>query len=217
MSIEDGADEFAGELAETTAVTSPDDDGSGEDELTPRRTRRRRSDAGVKRGTGAPRGRRASSARVSNNLLQFWGIMAAALAPRSPTGAAVLMERGEITCAALVEIAQRHPKMLKALEAMGNVGPVAVVAQTAMEATLAVAMDLGKLPPEHPMAAGLGLTETYLKMHPDYGRYIPENNTEGPQQTAPPAGFIPASDPRHPMYSFSAGSRFAGNPYGVSA
>ena len=207
-------DEFADSLAESAPVTSPDEGDT--DELAPRRTRKRRSDAGQPRKPGAPRGRRASSTRVANNLLQFWGIVAAGLAPRSPTGAAILISRGEMTCAALVEIAQRHPKMLKALEAMGNVGPVAVVAQTAMEVTLAVAMDLGKLPPEHPMAQGLGLTETYMRMHPDYGRYVPPED-ERPQQTQPPVGFIPASDPRHPMYSFAAGSRFAGNPYGVSA
>ena len=68
-------DEFAGELAESAPVTSPDE---SPDELAPRRTRKRRSDAGTTRsGTGAPRGRRASSTRVANNLLQFWGIMAA--------------------------------------------------------------------------------------------------------------------------------------------
>ena len=206
-------DEFADALSEDNAVASPDDEST--DELTPRRTRKRRSDAGVKRtGTGAPRGRRSSQTRIAGNLLQFWGISAAALAPRAPTAAAVLIQRGEITCNALVEIAQKHPAMLKILESMGSIGPVAVVIQTGVEASLAAAMDFGKLPPEHPMAQGLGLTETYIRMHPDYGRLV-DTQDAPPQErrvTQPPPGFIPASDPRHPMYSWAAR-----NPFGVSA
>lgn len=198
-------------------VPSPDD--VEDQDGTPQRTRRRRSDAGVKRGTAGTvtRGRKPNTRKVVDNLLEPWALLAKSMAPKAPTGSAVMLHRGEATCQALVDIASKHPRMMKALESIGTIGPAAVLIQTGVEVFLAVQMDFGRIPVDHPMAYGLGLSQLYHQVHPA-DAYAPLEEEEAPQQTQPPTGFIPASDPRHPMYSFTAGnrrSRFADNPFGV--
>lgn len=206
-----GDTDFASILDDGNAVASPDDVATTDpDELAPRRTRRKRSDAGQPRRSSP--GRKPNSRKLVENLLEPWALIAKSLAPKAPTGAAVMIQRGEVTCTALVDIAQQHPKMLKALENLGKIGPAAVLIQSGVEILIAVQMDFGNLPVEHPMAYGLGLTQLYYQVHPDHGPAQSQGTEQRvPTHTAPPEGFIPASDPRHPMYSFQA------NPFGVPA
>lgn len=213
----DPTPDFDPALLDGFDVVPPSDDAEDQD-AAPQRTRRRRSDAGVKRGTTAAttRGRKPNTRKVVDNLLEPWALLAKSMAPKAPTGSAVMLHRGEVTCQALVDIAAKHPRMMKALESIGTIGPAAVLIQTSVEVFLAVQMDFGRIPVDHPMAYGLGLSQLYHQVHPV--EPYPAYEEDTPTQTQPPAGFIPASDPRHPMYSWTAGnrrSRFADNPFGV--
>jgi hypothetical protein len=93
--------------------------------------------------------------------------VAAAAAFAAPTLACVLIERGETTARALVAIAEDRPKMLAALENVSKVGPVSDLAETIVLAVIAAALDMGRLPIDHPLAVLTGNTARYVKMHPD--------------------------------------------------
>lgn len=189
---------------EEDLTPSPDDLASGEgDAGTRTRTRRRRSDAGKPRTT-AVRGRKTSNAKLAESLMQPWGLVAKSLEPKSPTAAAVMLTRGEVTCDALVTMLEPYPRMRKALENVGKIGPATVILQTGIEIFMAVQLDFGKIPPEHPMAYGLGVSDLHAKVTPPVEQPFATVDGNDIFQTPPPPGFIPASDPRHPMYSFAA-------------
>lgn len=192
---------------------APSSDDTTSTEGTPRtRQRRVRSDKGVPRGsaktgTATRSTSSASSKRLAEDLLDPWAKLAKGLAFTSPTTAAVLIDRGEKTTAALVKIAEKHPRMMKALTNVGQIGPGADIAETLIMVFVALQIDSGRLPPNSPLAAAMGVA----KLHRDMFGDTPEAviNQDGVEFVVaqPPVfnpGKIPGDDPRHPRYSFQA-------------
>jgi len=149
-------------------------------EQTPTRTRKPRSDKGQARG---PRGRAASVKGLAEDLLVPYAMLASGLSFGAPTVAAVMMQRGEKTVDAFLAIAKEHPKMLTALKKASKMGPATELATTVVQIGIAAALDFGKLPPEHPMAVTMGITELYAMVHPpvdvETNGYVPTPSWSG--------------------------------------
>lgn len=205
------AEEFPGlDLAGATFEPLGDEKATSEtpDDSAPKRTRRQRSDAGVPRGsrsTGTTTTRKATTATVQKNIEDLFAKIAIAAAFTSPTASAVLMERGEATSAALIAIAQNHPRMMAALTKASQVGPASDLLQTLVMFGLALQVDTGRLPVEHPLANVTGVTNLYKRTHPVESD---ESGNGHFTRFTPPPGFgsaSPITDPGHPLYSFTAG------------
>lgn len=164
----------------------------------PVRTRKERSDKGKPRGprgsgTGGRPSGAAKSRALADDLLVPYAMMAAGLSMTAPTVAATLIKRGEKTVDALVKIAEKYPRMMKALQAGAKMGPAVELAETGVQVLIAAAVDFGRMPPEHPFAWNLGVTETYAETHPGWSPNIPPqpeppNGAPFPFPTPPPDG-----------------------------
>jgi hypothetical protein len=169
--------------AEFIEDPSPADD-------TPKRTRQARSDKGV------PRSPRTSNKALIEDLLVPYAIIAEGLSLVVPTAAAVLVDRGEKTVGALVKIGTRHPKMLAAMKKASVIGPGTELGTTLFYAVIASALDLGRMPPEHPLSVNTGIGQLYMEMHPDR----PTSPGSGNSMPWPPpqgAAFTPPFVPAH--------------------
>lgn len=196
-------------------------DTSGETPKT--RQRRTRSDAGKPRG---PRGSggsttttgsisKAASNKLADELLDPWAKLAKGLAFTSPTTSAVLIARGEATTSALVRIAEKHPKMLKALQNVGQIGPGSDIAETLVMVAVALQIDSGRMPPTHPIAAAMGVSAIHKEMFGD--TVTTDDGIEFVVASAPATNgteFTPvsygrqqfdAANPQDPRFSFQAG------------
>lgn len=151
----------------------------------------------------ASQGRTPTNSRLAQELLDPLAKIAMALSFTAPTASAVLIERGEKTATALVGIAAGHPKMLAALQRATKVGPAADLVETAIMMAIAVSLDLGRIPPDHPLAGLTGVGALYAAVHPEAQQGGPQYMTEPPPYTTPSGDM---SSPHHPMYSFTAGN-----------
>lgn len=189
------------------------------EESAPRRTRKPRADKGVPRGARTPGGTRrprgTTQAKIAQDLLTPIASIAVALSMTHPTAGAVLLQRGENVANAFVEIASKHPKMLKALQAASDIGPMVTVIETGVAVATAFAVDSGNMAPDTPIAAMLGITELHAQVRGDPHKATngapPDPSANGspppPFAGGPPPmmpGKLP-TDPNHPMYSFRAG------------
>lgn len=139
----------------------------------PKRTRKPRSDKGQPRGTrssGGPRG----TAALADKLLVPWGAVGMGLSQAVPLVGAVWIVRGESSTRALVDLAKTHPKMLAALNKLAIAGPASELAQTGLMLGLALAMEMGRVAPDSPLAqklrfdeAGASMTDAYFSLHPE--------------------------------------------------
>lgn len=129
---------------------------------------------------GRPRVGKARTDALTTKLLDPIAKLAAGIGFAAPTVACVLIERGESTARALVAIAADRPRMLAALENVSKVGPITDLLETALSIAIAASLDMGRIPPEHPLAVLTGNTARYAKMHP-----------EAAQDTRGPAPFPP--------------------------
>lgn len=169
---------------------SPD---TPDDGTEPKRTRRQRSDKGVPRTGGT---RRTTNKQLTEDLLVPWALFAQGAGMMVPTVSAVMLERGEKTVGAFVSIAGKHPAMLAAMKKASVIGPGIEIANTLMQMLVAGAMDLGRIPPEHPMAAMTGVAELYAQVHPDMFEQTAANSMPwGPAQSTPPPGPFTFSNP----------------------
>ena len=138
-----------------------------DEEPTPTRTRKPRSDKGQPRG---PRGsRKVSNGLLAEQLLIPWATISFAASQAVPLVSAVMLERGEVTMKALVEIASGHPKMLNALKRAARVGPASELVQTGAMLLLAIAIETGRVPHDAMIAQKTGLTDLYAQVHPTEG------------------------------------------------
>lgn len=163
--------------------------------------RKNRTDVGGTKTSGS------KNAKLAEQLCDPIAKLATGLAFTMPTAAAVLIARGERTADALVAIAADHPRMLAALNKVAKVGPASDIAETLVMLFIAVNLDLGKLPPEHPIAVVTGVGKLYEQTHPKTAEQT--FNIPPPPDAPfkePPGRVFPLSDPRHPMYSFRAGA-----------
>lgn len=144
----------------------------------PKRTRRQRSDKGM------PRGRAASHKQLVEDLLVPYVMIAEGSALLVPTGSAVLLQRAEKTVTSLVKIGAKNPKTLAAMKKASVIGPTAEIASTVFAFLIASAVDLGRIPPEHPLSLNTGVGQLYMEMHPDR---VPGNNTNS-MPWPPPQG-----------------------------
>ncbi len=176
----------------------------------PKRTRRQRSDAGVPRGprngSGTTATRKTSTNKLAAELVDPIAKIAMGMAFTSPTAASVLITRGENTATALVAIAEKHPRMLAALQKASQIGPASDLVQTAVMLIIAVQVDLGRIDPQHPLAGVTGVTDLYAQSHPVE---VQEDGTGAFGMFQPPPGFGDGppgpNNPGHPFYSFQAG------------
>lgn len=199
----------------------PDLDNPDASTETPPKTRQRRtrSDAGKPRGsrtgTAGPITKAASS-KLADELLDPWAKLAKGLAFTSPTTSAVLIARGEATTTALVRIAEKHPRMLKALQNVGQIGPGSEIAETLVMVAVAMQIDSGRMPANHPIAAAMGVAAIHKEM---FGETVAttEDGIEFVVATSPATEgveFHPVAYGRHqfdpqnpqdPRFSFQAG------------
>lgn len=151
-----------------------------DEEPTPTRTRKPRSDA------GKPRGRRSPSVGLlADQLLIPWGTVALAASQAVPLVSAVMLDRGEATMKALVEIASDHPKMLGALKKAAKAGPASELFQTGAMLLLAAAIETGRVPVDASIAQRTGLTNMYYDVHPDRAPDVEKVNTSAMPFSAP--------------------------------
>lgn len=136
----------------------------------PTRTRKPRSDKGQARGprgaTG-PRmgGRSTSDKKLAEGLLNPWAKAIKAVAYPMPTLAAVMTQQGESTMNALVSLAS--PKMKAALAKAARIGPGADLIESVAMMIIAAAMDIGKVPPNSPLAVLSGVQSFFDYTHPE--------------------------------------------------
>lgn len=177
-------------------VPAPDD--------APTRTRKPRADKGQPRG---PRGgpRASTRGKLATDLLDPLAKLAQGLAFVLPTVSAVIISRGEKVTNALVEIAKDHPKMMAALQRASQIGPASDLVEFGFMMVIAGAMDVGRIPPEHPLGMITGVSHFYHMTHqmPDTQATPGESNNGTGFVMAPPPPLM--NDPRHPVYSFQAG------------
>lgn len=185
------------------------DDDDSEPSDAPTKTRKPRSDAGVKRG---PRGGgtvKVTNTKLATQLADPLAKVAMGIGFTMPTVAAVLVARGEATAQALVDVAAGHPKMLKALGRVSKVGPGTELVQTGIMIVVAAQIDVGRIPPDHPLAIPTGVNDLWAKMHPQAAQQVTEmpnvNLVPPPGYGRTPAQGLTPNDPRHPMYGFAAG------------
>lgn len=188
--------------------------------------RKPRADKGVPRGPrsstrtsggpgpGRPKGSRSSATTdkaIAQGLVELFALLGTAAQFSMPTVGQVLIQRGEPTADALVRAAQGKPRMLAALRKMGSVGPASELLQTVAMVAVAVQLDTGRIPPNHPMAVVTGTGELWLNAHPEPQQGPGEQYVApggGGFNVEPPPGFGPDTfgmgDPANPFYSFRA-------------
>lgn len=132
------------------------------DEDIPVRTRRPRSDAGKTRKPRTPR-----TGPLIEKLLIPWATLTTLASGPLPMTASIMAMRGEPTISALVQMAHGHPKMMAALERVGKVGPASELVQTGTLLLLAIAVETGRLPVDHPISVRSGMADLYQQTHPD--------------------------------------------------
>lgn len=156
----------------TDDIDSPNDiDGA------PKRTRKPRSDKGQPRGTraGGRPTRASTSKRIADDLLQPWAVIAAGCSMTAPTVAGVMIERGEKTVDSIVKIAEKHPRMMKALQKASEVGAFAELFQTGLQMVIAAGMDFGRIPADSPIGVLTGVSDIFAATHPP----MPEQRPNG--------------------------------------
>jgi len=150
----------------------------------PPRTRKPRSDA------GKPRAARRKISGLADQLLVPWATLTLAVSQPLPLVGAVLADRGEATTKALVDLASDHPKMLAALQKAAKAGPASELVQTGAMIVLAAMIEIGRIPPDMPIAQKAGMTDAYYQLHPDRIPDAPDVPAQGmPFNMAPPPGF----------------------------
>lgn len=146
------------------AIIEPAND-APEDEA-PTRTRKPRSDKGKPRSTGGRPSRASSLKKLADDLLEPWAMLAAGASMTMPTLAGVMISRGERTADAIVKIAEKHPRMLKALQKGAEMSAFSELAQTGLQMVIAAGMDFGRIPPDSPMGMMTGVSDIYAQTHP---------------------------------------------------
>lgn len=152
----------------------------GEEDKSTKRTTRR---------TYVPR--KATKRKVAENLLTPWAQLAKGIAFMAPTVSAVLLSRGEKTVDALVDIASEHPRMMAALTKAAQVAPTVELIETGAQVVVALALDTGRMPSDHPVAVLTGVSELYDRVHPDQ----PQTPQNGVQDVPHNNGFAVAEPP----------------------
>lgn len=125
-----------------------------EDDDAPKRTRRRRKPASDDDAT--PRTRAPRNSKLSEELLEGYVSLATDFATVMPTVAGVLIHRAERTVDGIVSLAQGHPRVMKALRTSAKFSKGADVLQTVFLVIVAAAIDIGRIPVDHPILDTLG-------------------------------------------------------------
>lgn len=153
------------------------------------RTRRRRSDAGVPRGTRSGTNTRSTKTvnakQLEQDLLGPIAKLGQAVSFSLPTVGAVLIARGEVTSKAIVSYAQGHPRMLEALAKIGQVGPASEVIETVAMCVIAANLDLRRMTPNHPVAVLTGVSQIHMDI---YGHMYAAQAEAAEADQAPPTG-----------------------------
>lgn len=128
------------------ASLEPDDDA-------PKRTRRRRR---TPSDDDTPRTRAPRNSKLSEELLEGYVSLATDFAAVMPTVSGVLIHRAERTVDGIVSLAQGHPRVMKALRTSAKFSKGADVLQTVFLVLVAAAIDIGRIPVDHPILDTLG-------------------------------------------------------------
>src|SRR5215210_2508997 len=119
------------------ATMEPDED------VTPKRTRRRRTQS--EDGDAPPRTRAPRNSKLNEELLEGYVSLATDFATVMPTVSGVLIHRAERTVDGIVALAQGHPRVMKALRTSAKFSKGADVLQTVFLVLVAAAIDLGRI------------------------------------------------------------------------
>lgn len=119
----------------------------------PKRTRRRKTTSD---DDGTPRTRAPRNAKLSEELLEGYVSLATDFATVMPTVSGVLIHRAERTVDGIVALASGHPRVMKALRTSAKFSKGADVLQTVFLVLVAAAIDIGRIPVDHPILNTLG-------------------------------------------------------------
>lgn len=122
-----------------------------DEDVKPKRTRRRRTT-----DDGEPRTRAPRNSKLSEELLEGYVSLASDFATVMPTVSGVLIHRAERTVDGIVALASGHPRVMKALRTSAKFSKGADVLQTVFLVLVAAAIDLGRISVDHPILDTLG-------------------------------------------------------------
>ena len=129
------------------------------DEEAPKRTRRKRADAGT------PRTRTTSSGKLAKELAEPLALIGTMLAMSAPLPGAVIATRAEVTAQALVKMAETRPGMMNALKRISQVGPAGELLTTLFMVLIAFQVQSERMQPDSMIAQASGITPLWIELN----------------------------------------------------
>jgi hypothetical protein len=157
----------------------------------PKRTRRKRADAGT------PRTRQTGGAKLAKELAEPLVLIGTMLSMSAPLPGAVIATRADVTAAALVKMAETRPGMMNALKRISQVGPAGELLTTLFMVLIAFQVQSERMRPDSMVAQASGITPLWIELNgqmaaaeeamggPADGN-LPHDNSFGGFGTAPP-------------------------------
>lgn len=94
-------------------------------------------------------------------------LVGALTGPVLPVTGYIILEDAEAFTQAALNLAKRHPKVLKALEKAAQVGPGITVGRFMVKIGVAMNVDSGRMQPQSPISNMMGVYEAWKIVHPD--------------------------------------------------
>lgn len=129
-----------------------------EEESAPKRTRRKRADAGT------PRTRSTSTTRLAKELAEPLVLIGTMLSMTAPLPGAVVATRADVTAAALVKMAETRPGMMNALKRISQVGPAGELLTTLFMVLIAFQVQSERMRPDSMVAQASGVTALWVEL-----------------------------------------------------
>jgi len=151
------------------------------EEDAPKRTMRKpRSD------TGKPRGRRPKVTALADQLLVPVATLTTILSMAVPMTAHVMKGQAHSMVTAGLALAAPHPKMMAALEKVAKVGPASDLATGFALIGITLAVELGRMPHDNPLARSLGITDLYDQFYQPQDAQQAQQAQQYANQAMPP-------------------------------
>jgi len=124
----------------------------------PKRTRRKRADAGT------PRTRTTSTSKLAKELAEPLVLIGTMLSMTAPLPGAVVATRADVTAAALVKMAETRPGMMNALKRISQVGPAGELLTTLFMVLIAFQVQSERMRPDSMVAQASGITALWVEL-----------------------------------------------------
>jgi hypothetical protein len=125
----------------------------------PKRTRRKRADAGT------PRTRTTTSSKLAKELAEPLVLIGTMLSMSAPLPGAVIATRADVTAAALVKMAETRPGMMNALKRISQVGPAGELLTTLFMVLIAFQVQSERMRPDSMVAQASGITPLWIELN----------------------------------------------------